>query len=87
MRTVKAAESAPGPLSSAVPVPRRAILAARDELKQLAHDLVAPGDVQPRGVVLVHDLLTDGASPLFSPRSDAELKDAVRHAHAALLLP
>ncbi|MET0810473.1 MAG: hypothetical protein ABWY65_05090 [Thermoleophilaceae bacterium] len=67
-------------------MPSRAILAAREEIEQLADDIGAPGDVQPRGVLLVRNLLTDGSSPLFAPRSDAELKDAVRHAHAALLL-
>ena len=85
-RTLRAAEAPARPLSAVVPVQRREILAARDEIERLAHDLLVPGEVQARGVVLVRNLLTDGASPFFSPTSEAELRDAVRHAHAALLL-
>ena len=85
-RTVKAAESPPRPLSSAVPVQRRAVLAARGQIERLAEDLVETGDVQPRGIVLVETLLTDGTSPLYCPGPEAELDLAVRHARAALLL-
>ena len=38
-------------------------------------------------MLLVDRLLTDGCSPFFTPSAEGELDRAVRHAHAALLLP
>lgn len=86
-RTLRDAQGPPPPVfTAAVPLQRHAILSARDEIEQLAHDLLAPGDVQPRGVALVQDLLTDGSSPLFTPSPEGALDQVVGHAHAALLL-
>src|SRR5262245_9681914 len=85
-RALREAGEPAAPFSAAVPLQRREILKVRDDIEQLAEDLLAPGDVQPRGVVLVQQLLTDGSSPLFAPSPDGALDQAVRHAHAALLL-
>jgi hypothetical protein len=85
-RVLRAAEDPPAPLSSAVPVQRREVRAAHDEIEQLVEELLAPGAVQARGVLLINELLTHGDSPLFSPSAEGELDRAVRHAHAALLL-
>ena len=85
-RTIREAGEPPRPLSSAVPVQRRKVLTARDEIEQLAQDLTGPDEVQPRGILLVHDLLTHGDSPFFTPGPDGILGHAVRHARAALFL-
>jgi hypothetical protein len=84
-RTLNAAESRPM-LTSAIPVQREAVLRARDEIEQLIAGLLGPDEVTPRGVALVHELLTDGCSPLFAPNVNGELHQALRHAHAALHL-
>jgi hypothetical protein len=85
-RALRAASQPSTPFTAAVPPQRTQVLEARTSIERLAHDLVAPGEVRPRGVVLVHKLLTDGASPLFTPGPDGQLDRAVRHAHTALLL-
>ena len=85
-RTLRAAEKPPRPLSAVVPVQRRDVLAARREIERLTDILATPGEVNPRGVVLVQRLLTDGDSPLYAPSPSGELELAVRHATAALLL-
>lgn len=68
-----------------MPLQRRAVLAAREEIERLAKDLVAPGEVRARGVALVEDLLADGVSPFYTAGPDGELDRAVRRADAALL--
>src|SRR4029079_19573158 len=85
-RMIREAYEPVRPLTSAVPMQRREVRAARDRIEQLAQDLTAPDEVQPRGVLLVHDLLTHGDSPFFMPSPDGSLDAAVRHAHAALLM-
>jgi len=85
-RTLRKAELPQASFTAAVPLQRHEILSARSEIERLAKDLVAPGDVEPRGVLLVHRLLTDGSSPFYTPGAEGELGRAVRHAHAALLL-
>ena len=65
---------------------RRAILRARDEIEQLARELIAPGQVHARGVELAHKMLTDGASPFYMPSPDGELERALRQARTALLV-
>jgi hypothetical protein len=84
-RTLRAADNPPR-LTSAIPVQREAVLRARDEIEELISDLLGTDDVTPRGVQLIHELLTDGRSPLFAPNLNGELHEAVRHAHAALHL-
>jgi hypothetical protein len=85
-RTIEAAEEPIRPLTSAVPLQRREILAARDPLAQLAGDIGSADPVQIRGLALVERLLTDGGSPLYVSHPELTLEDAVRHARAALLL-
>src|SRR6185295_18052558 len=80
-RMIREAYEPVRPLTSAVPMQRREVRAARDRIEQLAQDLTAPDEVQPRGVLLVH-----GDSPFFMPSPDGSLDAAVRHAHAALLM-
>jgi len=65
---------------------RRDILRARDEIEQLAQELIAPGQVDARGVQLAHKLLTDGASPFYIPSPAGELERALRQAQTALLV-
>ena len=69
-----------------MPLQRREVLKASDHIEELAQDLLAPGDVQARGVVLVQDLLTQGSSPLFTAGPEGQLDRAVRQARAALVL-
>jgi hypothetical protein len=83
---VAAAEQPQSGYSSAVPLPRRPIIAERDLLVQLAADLRGDEPLTPRGVALVEGLLTDGASPLYTPGSDQALHNALIHARAALYL-
>ena len=85
-RTLRDALKAPAPFTAAVPLQRRDVLNARDDIERLAQDLIAPGDVEARGVVLVEDLLTQGSSPLFTAGPEGQLERAVRQARAALVL-
>jgi hypothetical protein len=73
-------------LSAAAPVQRRPILDARARLEQLAADLDAHEPVKLAGIARVRLLLTDGASPLYSPHPQGALDEAVAHAQAALVL-
>jgi hypothetical protein len=81
---IREADRPARPLTSAVPVQRREVHAARDEIERLAQELAGPDEVQPRGVLRVIALLTHGDSPFFTPSPDGSLSRAVRHAHAAL---
>ena len=83
-RALREAEAPPAPFTAAVPVRRREIRKTRDEIEQLARDLLAPGEVRPRGVVLVQNMLTHGESPLFTASPDGALQRAVRQARSAL---
>ncbi len=66
-------------LSSAVPVNRRTVAPHTDLLRELAGRLAAvQSPVEPVGMVLVEELLTDGfASPLYAAGSDADVGAAV----------
>jgi hypothetical protein len=86
-RLVDEAEQPKRPFSPAAPVQREAILNCRDRLLQLGEDLANTAQaVNERGVAAVEQLLRDGASPVYSPLGEAALDEAVRHAHAALIL-
>jgi len=55
--------------------PRRAqVVAAADELSQLADALATPGPVSARGAAQAFILLTDGTGPLYNPNSTANLR-------------
>jgi hypothetical protein len=69
-----------------VPIARRAVLGATDELSELASELVAPGPVGAGGVAQVQLLISDGTGPLYNPNSRVDLPTAVRRAIEALRL-
>lgn len=73
-------------ISSAVPCNRQAVEVARPALEQLAQALRSRVGVRPRGVVLVHQLLTDPSSALYRPAELGELDEAARQALLALRL-
>jgi hypothetical protein len=85
-RLIGDAEGPSRPLSSAVPIQRRAILCARSELDGLAAAIEAHGPVAVEGLAQAQLLITDGHSPLFSSSSDGAIEDAVRGARAALVV-
>ena len=55
------------PSRGIIPVLRSEVLAARDEIHELAAALRMAGPVAPRGVAIANLLLTDGTGPLYSP--------------------
>jgi hypothetical protein len=85
-RILKDTERNRAALTAAVPLQRREIIAARNDIERLAQDLRGPDEVQSRGMALVDELLTDGCSPFYTPGPKGELDLAVRRARAALLL-
>ncbi len=53
---------------------RRAVLEARPQVLEIASRLEDGAPTDPRGVAMVHELLTDGSSPLYASsltRSDS----------------
>jgi hypothetical protein len=60
--------------------PRRAIVAAAQDLDLLAGRLLAPGPVSARGVAQVRLLLTDGCGPLYFGGSSVDLRSALARA-------
>jgi hypothetical protein len=86
-RLVVDSERRSNPFSAAVPIQRRAILACREQLIELADDLRATNEpVSEKGIELVHNLLCDASSPVYAPLGEDMLRDTLRHAHATLLL-
>jgi hypothetical protein len=83
-RLLEDAESPSRPLSSAVPIQRRAIVCARSQLEGLAAEIEADGPLAVEGLARVQLLITDGHSPLFSSSPDGAIEDGVRSARAAL---
>ena len=85
-RLVREADQPPRPLTAAVPIQRRAVRACGPLLLMVAEDLEDTAfRVHPKGVALVEQLLSDGASPVYAPLGEHALEEAVRRAHAALL--
>ena len=72
--------------SSQVPLARRAVLSAIDELSMLASELVTPGPVGAGGVAQVQLLISDGTGPLYNPDSRTDLVTAAERAIEALRL-
>ena len=60
------------------------MLAATDELDELAKRLRSPGLLASRGLASVHLLLTDGRSPLYLRGATGELRVTVARAFEAL---
>jgi hypothetical protein len=70
--------------SAAVPVSRAAVNHARSALLDLAERLRAPRPVDPAGVRMAHQLLVDGAGPLYVAAEPGELRAATLVALRAL---
>jgi hypothetical protein len=70
-------------LTASVPVSRAAVEDARPELELLVALLEGDGPVRAPGVARVHQLLTDGASPLYA-NGNGGLRQAAQSALAAL---
>jgi hypothetical protein len=81
-----AAEEPRRALTSAVPLQRRAILTESPLLIGIARELTSEDDLNPRGIALVEQLLTDGDSPLYGPAPEGALHEALIHARAAMHL-
>jgi hypothetical protein len=86
-RLINEADDPPGPWTSAVPIQRPAVRTCRPLLLQVSQDLEDTKlPVSAKGVALVEQLLTDGGSPVYAPVGERALEEAVRRAHAALLM-
>jgi hypothetical protein len=72
--------------TSTVLLERRAILTESPLLIGIARDLTSDDDLNPRGIALVEQLLTDGDSPVYAPAHDRALHDGLIHARAAMHL-
>jgi hypothetical protein len=80
-----AAAARPGPrLSAAVPLADRDIYDARAALIDLCHALREIPTVNPAGVALAQQLLTDGRGPMYLASRDDALWHALRSATLAL---
>jgi hypothetical protein len=75
---------APGPVISAVVIEPRAVREGRGAIMQLAERLERSGSVDARGVILARTLLTNSRSPLFDPRCERTVTQAVEEIHEAL---
>jgi hypothetical protein len=64
-----------------------AVSAARTAICELAEQLERAAPVNPRGIVLARELLTDGRSPLFDPDSERTATEATREIREALEEP
>ena len=83
-RLVTAANEAPAPLTSAIPVQRAQVRASRTLILELASRIRSGDPVQPAGLVLARRLLTDGNGPAFALSPPGALAEAVEHAIRAL---
>lgn len=78
------AERRISPVSTAPPLAKHEIIAARAALIGLVQILKEERSVAPAGVVLIEQLLTNGLSPLYVEERPDDLWRAVRRATAAL---
>jgi len=76
-RLVANAERPPAPMSTLAPLRRAAIAPWREGLLGLADRLERPEPVNPCGVARVITLVTDGAGPAYSSRSERSMSEAV----------
>jgi hypothetical protein len=83
-RAVADAEAPRSSRSSAAPLARPDVRAARAALRDLAGALRNQHEVSPRGVALTEMLLTDGSGPLYVERTTDALWRAVIEATDAL---
>ncbi len=64
------------PFDPRIPVVRRRVLEADDQIRAVADALVAPLTTA-RGVAMASSLLCDGAGPLYNPSSTTDLRSAL----------
>lgn len=64
-------------LITSVVIEPRAVRHGRHAIVDLAERLERAGSVEPGGIVLARALLSDGLSPLFNPRSERTVTEAV----------
>jgi hypothetical protein len=83
-RAIARADRPHARFSAAVPVSHQAVHHARSALLDLAERLRAPRPVDPAGVRLAHQLLVDGAGPLYVAAEPGELRAATLLALRAL---
>ena len=84
MRALFSAEDAAPGFTAAERAHHREVVAARTVIAALYRRLCAPEPVAPRGMAMLHVLLTKGTSPLYRPGEPGALGDALRAAAAAL---
>jgi hypothetical protein len=85
-RVVEAAEHPRPGFAASAPLCASEIRDNQSDLLLLAEDLASSDEVQPRGVAMVEELLTDGNSPIYRPSPEGTLREAARQARAALHL-
>ena len=83
-RVLDEARSPQRPSRSRVPVCNAEVMAAADELDELAKRLRSPGLLASRGIAIVRLLLTDSRSPLYLRGASGELRVVVSRAFEAL---
>ena len=83
-RVLRVAGERAVPWSPAVPLNRREVAAARDELAELAERLRAAGPVPVHAVARAAMLLSSGTSPLYHPAPRQSAWDLARTARFAL---
>ncbi|HXD55264.1 MAG TPA: hypothetical protein VN618_10965 [Solirubrobacteraceae bacterium] len=69
---------------SSVVIDARMVRRGRWAIVELAEQLERAGKVDPRGVVLARELLTDGSGPLFNRHADRTVARAARDVRDAL---
>jgi hypothetical protein len=84
IRAVFSAEDATPGFTAAERAHHREVLAARTVIDALDRRLRAPDPVAPRGMAMLHVLLTRGTGPLYKPGESGALGDQLRAAAAAL---
>jgi hypothetical protein len=83
-RLLRTARRAPGTYHPAIPVCGDRIVAAEPDVRELARLLTAPLPVPARGVAMATALLTDALGPVYNPRSQDSLANALQAAIAEL---
>ena len=84
IRALFSAEDAAPGFTAEEQAHHREVLAARTVIAALDRRLRAPEPVAPRGMAMLHVLLTKGTSPLYQPGNPGALGDHLRAAAAAL---
>jgi hypothetical protein len=84
IRALFSAEDAAPGFTAAEQAHHREVLAARAVIAALDRRLCAPEPVAPRGMAMLHVLLTKGTGPLHQPGEPGALGDQLRAAAAAL---